>query len=118
MGFVKIHILYHAVHEPVYGVALIQELERHGYEMSPGTLYPILHNLERAGYLVSEERVVRGKVRKYYTITEKGKQTLAELRPKIVELVNEVLEERGPTRLSDSSLGSGGEHPKPGKENE
>lgn len=101
LGFVKIHILYHAAHEPVYGLALIQELARHGYEMSPGTLYPILHGLEGSGYLVCEERVVSGKVRKYYAITEAGRQTLAELRPKIAELVAEVLEGQGPTNLPE-----------------
>ncbi len=55
-------ILYHAQQEPVYGLALIQELRRHGYELSPGTLYPILHRLEAQGYLVAEERVVSGRV--------------------------------------------------------
>jgi DNA-binding PadR family transcriptional regulator len=101
LGFIKIHILHHAAYEPVYGVALIQELERHGYEISPGTLYPILHGLEKDGYLFSQERVVSGKVRKYYAITESGEQALAEIRPKIVELVKEVLEGRGPKHLPE-----------------
>lgn len=35
----------------MYGLALIAELRRHGYELSPGTLYPVLHQLEGAGYL-------------------------------------------------------------------
>ncbi|NMC01995.1 MAG: PadR family transcriptional regulator, partial [Chloroflexi bacterium] len=43
LGFVKAHILYHAGREAVYGLWLIEELARHGYELSPGTLYPILH---------------------------------------------------------------------------
>lgn len=46
LGFVKIHILHHAEQEPVYGLALIEELRRHGYTLSPGTLYPILHQLD------------------------------------------------------------------------
>jgi DNA-binding PadR family transcriptional regulator len=101
LGFVKIHILHHAEQEPVYGLALIQELQRHGYELSPGTLYPLLHQLEEQGYLVHEDRVVGGKVRKYYTCTSAGSQALAEVRPKIQELVDEVLEDHGPSRLSD-----------------
>jgi DNA-binding PadR family transcriptional regulator len=50
LGFIKIHILHHAGEEPVYGLALIAELQRHGYVLSPGTLYPVLHQLEEAGY--------------------------------------------------------------------
>jgi DNA-binding PadR family transcriptional regulator len=97
LGFIKVHILHHAAIEPVYGVALIDELRRHGYELSPGTLYPILHDLERTGRLVREERVVGGKVRKYYAITDAGRQALAEARRKIAELVDEVLDAGGGT---------------------
>jgi PadR family transcriptional regulator, regulatory protein PadR len=92
LGFIKVHVLHHAAIEPVYGVALIDELRRHGYQLSPGTLYPILHNLEQTGQLTREDRVVGGKVRKYYAITDEGRQALAEARRKIAELVDEVLE--------------------------
>lgn len=92
LGFIKIHILHHAAEAPVYGVWLIEELGGHGYELSPGTLYPILHGLERAGYLTREDRVVGGKVRKYYTITAAGQDALAAARLKIGELVGEVVE--------------------------
>lgn len=101
LGFVKIHILHHAEQEPVYGLALIEELRHHGYELSPGTLYPILHQLEARGYLLPEERVVGGKVRKYYSITTLGSEALVEARQKIQELVAEVLEGDGPTRSPD-----------------
>lgn len=103
LGFVKVHILHHAGQEPVYGVQLIAELARHGYQLSPGTLYPILHSLAKAGYLTREDRVVGGKVRKYYTATEEGRRALDEARAKIVELVEEVLEERGPSSLPEPS---------------
>jgi DNA-binding PadR family transcriptional regulator len=92
LGFVRIHILHHAAEEPVYGTALIEELRRHGYELSPGTLYPVLHAMEAAGYLARENRVVEGKVRKYYTATEAGRDALDEARAKIRELVAEVVE--------------------------
>lgn len=101
LGFIKIHILRHAADEPVYGVALIEELRRHGYELSPGTLYPVLHGLERAGYLTRENRVVGGKIRKYYAITDEGRAALAEAKIKIGELVDEVIEGRGPARLPE-----------------
>lgn len=97
LGFIKIHILHHAAEEPVFGLALIEELKRHGYSLSPGTLYPILHDLEKDGYLVRENRVVGGKVRKYYSLTEEGQRALREAKDKIRELVNEVLEGRGST---------------------
>lgn len=91
LGFIKIHLLYHAAEEPIYGAAMIDELRRHGYDLSPGTLYPILHGLERSGYLQHDDQVVDGKVRKYYTITDDGRVALAEAREKIAELVGEVM---------------------------
>jgi PadR family transcriptional regulator, regulatory protein PadR len=92
LGFIKIHILHHAGEEPVYGLALISELRRHGYELSPGTLYPVLHQLEKAGYLRRLNRVVGGKVRKYYLLTGRGGEALGDARAKIAELVEEILE--------------------------
>lgn len=101
LGFVKIHVLHHAAQHPVYGLALIDELRRHGYALSPGTLYPLLRGLEEAGYLLREDRIVGGKVRKYYSITEQGRQALTEARKKIAELVHEVLEGVGPVSLPE-----------------
>ena len=54
-GLIRLHVLHHAVKEPVYGLAMIEELARHGYKLSAGTLYPILHGLEERGYLTSTE---------------------------------------------------------------
>ena len=94
LGFIKIHILHHAGQQPVYGLWLMEELAQHGYTISPGTLYPTLHNLERAGYLISEKRVVEGRQRRYYTLTPAGEAALAEARARLAELVAEVLEEQ------------------------
>jgi DNA-binding PadR family transcriptional regulator len=105
LGFIKVHILHHAAREPVYGLALLRELARHGYHLSAGTLYPILHDLESAGLLQREERVVNGKIRKYYVATPAGGQALAEARQKIGELVAEVLHDKGPATLSDPGTG-------------
>ena len=91
-GFIKIHILHHAGQQPVYGLWLMEELARHGYTISPGTLYPTLHSLEQAGYLSSEKRVVEGRQRRYYTLTPDGKAALAEARERLAELVSKVLE--------------------------
>lgn len=93
LGFVKVHVLHHARRGAIYGVWFLEELERHDYHLSPGTLYPLLHGLEAAGYLKREDRVVDGKVRKYYGITPDGEKALSEARQKIRELVDEMLEE-------------------------
>lgn len=100
LGFVRIHILHHATEGPVYGQWLIDKLRRQGYRLSPGTLYPILHALERDSYLSREERVVGGKVRKYYTATSAGHDALGEARGKIRELVDEVLADPKPRSSS------------------
>lgn len=90
LGFIRLHVLYHAAREPVFGLDLIRELARHGYSLSPGTLYPLLHGLERDGFLQSDRQVVGGKVRKYYLATGTGKAALVEALPKVRELMNEV----------------------------
>jgi DNA-binding PadR family transcriptional regulator len=93
LGFIKIHILYHAAKNPIFGAEIAEELGRHGYTIGPGTLYPTLHRLEREGYLESSSKVVGGKVRKYYSITAKGACVMEDSRRKIRELVDEVLKE-------------------------
>ena len=98
LGFVRVHILYHAAEEPVYGVWLMEELRRHGYELGPGTLYPILHELENEGYLSSERRVVGGRVRRYYRITPQGQEALEESRTRARELAEEILGRPGSER--------------------
>ena len=93
LGFVKIHILHHAAEEPVCGVDLAEELARHGYRLSPGTLYPTLHGLEAAGYLRCDSELRAGRRRKCYTITPPGRWALAQARKQIKELVEEVMED-------------------------
>jgi len=91
MAFVRVHLLHHASEQPIYGVAMIEELARHGYRLSPGTLYPIFRGLEEAGFLRCEPIVVAGKVRKYYSITAAGRRALEGFKTKIRELVGEAL---------------------------
>lgn len=90
LGFIQIHILHHAKKEPLYGAWMIKELENHGYDMSPGTLYPLLHGMEEKGLLDREDLLVSGKIRKYYTITPLGKEVLAEAKKKAYELFQEI----------------------------
>ncbi|HEY4580308.1 MAG TPA: PadR family transcriptional regulator [Candidatus Acidoferrales bacterium] len=93
VAFMRVHLLHHAAKAPIFGLEMIEELRRHGYTLSPGTLYPILHGLESGGLVRSRTEVVNGKMRKYYSATAKGRRALAEARQKIGELVSEVLEE-------------------------
>ena len=92
LAFVRVHILHHAAEGPIFGLEMIEELRRHGYAIGPGTLYPILHGLEKAGTLRARQEVVNGKRRKYYVATAKGRRALVEIRKKISELVDEVME--------------------------
>jgi PadR family transcriptional regulator, regulatory protein PadR len=90
LGFMQIHILHHAKKEPFFGSWMIEELQEHGYQISPGTLYPILHNLESEGLIEMEEKLVDAKIRKYYKITERGIEVLEEARKKAYELFKEI----------------------------
>ena len=94
LAFIKLHILYHAAREEVYGVGLIEELGRHGYRLSPGTLYPTLAKMERLGLLTFESRTVNHKQRKYYRITPSGLAQLDRVKVKIMELYKEIVEDK------------------------
>jgi DNA-binding PadR family transcriptional regulator len=91
LGLVRIHVLHHACQEDIYGAGIRQELARHGYDLSPGTLYPLLQEMEERGLLERENRLVEGKVRKYYRCTQAGKSALELAQERIRELVDEVL---------------------------
>jgi DNA-binding PadR family transcriptional regulator len=91
LGAIRAHILHHAAQAPFYGMWMVQELARHGYTLSYGTLYPTLHRLEEEGLLRREERVEGGRVRKYYSATAAGRAALARARHLVEELYREVV---------------------------
>jgi DNA-binding PadR family transcriptional regulator len=93
-GFMRLHVLYHAAKDAVYGAEIADELRRHGYWVSQGTLYPMLHQLERSGYLVSRMQFVAGRRRRYYRATASGHRVLASSRTRLRELVAEILQDR------------------------
>jgi PadR family transcriptional regulator PadR len=93
-GLIRLHVLHHAVHEPIFGLGMVEELARHGYRISPGTLYPLLHNLEKKGYLRSRERRNGKSLRKIYRATALGKSALAAAKGKVRELFRELIEGR------------------------
>ena len=93
LAFARVHILHHASEEAIFGVGMMEELYRHGYRLTPGTMYPLLHRLHADGLLAVDTEVIDGKRRKYYTITSKGRVALDAIRPKLAELAGEVLPE-------------------------
>lgn len=92
-GLVRLHVLHHAVKEPVYGLAMIEELRRHGYELSAGTLYPILHGLERKGLLTSEAERTGGTTRRVYRATAAGRAALLAAKAKVRQLFGELFDD-------------------------
>jgi DNA-binding PadR family transcriptional regulator len=74
----------------------MEELARHGYRLSPGTLYPILHNLEEKGYLRSVAERAGKQSRRFYRATPKGRKAMRAAKAKVRELFSEIFEdERG-----------------------
>ena len=87
----------------MFGVGMMKELARHGYKIGPGTLYPLLHRLHADGLLALDTEAVDGKIRKYYTITRKGRAVLNGIRPKLAELAEEVLADPSASPSSGSN---------------
>jgi DNA-binding PadR family transcriptional regulator len=79
-GLVRVHILHAAEAGPVSGVELSSQFAAAGHRLGPGTLYPLLHGMEKAGWLKSKARTVKGKHRRYYRLTNKGRSALTEAR--------------------------------------
>jgi DNA-binding PadR family transcriptional regulator len=92
-GLIRLHILYHAACEPIFGLGTIEELARHGYKLSPGTLHPILHGLEHKGYLRSAEKREGRQMRRLYKATPAGRKALETAKGKVKELFGELFEE-------------------------
>lgn len=87
----KVHILHHADLEPIIGNWMLEELREHGYQVSPGTLYPMLARLVRLGWLKASRprgRKTGGPVT--YALTAAGRTALGEVRARLTELQSEV----------------------------
>jgi DNA-binding PadR family transcriptional regulator len=91
-GFVRLHVLNHAKSGPIFGIGIIERLAFHGYVLSPGTLYPILHGLERDGFLSSREETEGNRRRRIYAITDSGSRMLILSKVRLWELFKEVFE--------------------------
>jgi PadR family transcriptional regulator, regulatory protein PadR len=93
-GFVRMHILHHAAEGDLYGLWMIEELAHHGYKMSAGTLYPMLHGMERKGYLKSRKKRNGRTYRRFYRATPLGRKALSVVQKRLNELFEEVAEKR------------------------
>lgn len=91
-GLIRLHILHHAEEEGIFGLGVIEELARHGYKLSPGTLYPLLHSIEKKGLLRSHERLKGGKIRRMYKSTARGRHALSMAKEKAYELFGVLFE--------------------------
>jgi PadR family transcriptional regulator PadR len=105
-GLIRIHVLVHAAHEPLFGAAMLEELKHHGYKIGPGTLYPLLHGMERALLLTSELKNVGGRRRRLYHITVAGRRALETARVKVDELHHELHEKRPRSLLRTRQAGA------------
>jgi PadR family transcriptional regulator, regulatory protein PadR len=91
-GLMRLHILHHAVEGPIFGLGMLEELAHHGYRISPGTLYPLLHGLEKKGYIKAKE-LRRGKsLRKVYRATPLGRKALVAAKERVREFIGELFE--------------------------
>lgn len=90
-GLIQIHILHHAQQAPIYGSWMIEELKKHGYNVSPGTVYPLLHKMEAEKLLTKKIEFIEGKRRVYYETSKQGEILLRELKDKVQELFHEIL---------------------------
>jgi DNA-binding PadR family transcriptional regulator len=95
-GAVRLHVLHHAAHGEVHGAWMATELARHGYKISPGSLYPTLHKMEAEGLIRSRSQVVDGRALRSYTATATGRRELSTTRQQLRELASEVLGDETP----------------------
>ena len=92
-SLIRLHILHHAVHGDTYGQWMIEELGRHGYRLSAGTLYPLLHDMEKKGYLVSTPDRKGSARRRVYRATQEGADALTAAKARLRELFGELFED-------------------------
>lgn len=94
LGFWKAHILHHAGEGPLHGHWMLTELRHHGYDISPGTLYPLLQRMEKLGWLKSRPGHGVGKrTRRDYRLTPAGGKVLDLVREQLEELYREIVVE-------------------------
>jgi len=92
IGLVRLHVLHHAAEGPIFGLGIIEELGRHGYRLGPGTIYPLLHGMEKRGWLRLQRQTVDSRNRKAYIATASGRRALKAARERVRQLYEEMFE--------------------------
>jgi len=92
IGLVRLHVLHHAAEGLIFGLGIIEELGRHGYRLGPGTIYPLLHSMERRRWLRKDSEIVEGRKRKIYEATAEGRRALQLARNRVRELYEEMFD--------------------------
>ncbi|WP_163582560.1 PadR family transcriptional regulator [Gracilibacillus saliphilus] len=90
--------------EPQYGYSLVNMLEEKGIHVEPGTLYPLLRRLEKQGLLESKWDTAETRPRKYYLLSETGKEVYKLLIvewQQIVESMSNVIDIKGGKKDGD-----------------
>ena len=102
-GILKVFVLHQAAQCPIYGGKLKKQLQEWGYDISPGSLYPLLHSFEKGHLFRSRVKIFKGRARKYYEITDQGRAVLAEVQQQLDVIMTKL--------LSASRQTSGANHP-------
>lgn len=102
-GLIRLHVLHHAAKEPIFGLGMIEELGRHGYKVSPGMFYPLLHSMEKKGLLRSSPGRTRND-RRVYRATAEGRKALVAAKQRVQELFSELFEDALPGPPAKSTL--------------
>ena len=98
-GLIRLHILHHAAEEGIFGLGMIEELARHGYKLSPGMLYPLLHGLEKKGLVRSYKQTRDGRIRRVYRATSSGRKALRVAKERVQQLFGELFEDKAGAKL-------------------
>lgn len=83
-------IVFSQLAEPQYGYSLVTILEEKGVPIDPGTLYPLLRRLEKQGLLESKWDTRDARPRKYYLISDTGREVYEELRKEWLTMRNSI----------------------------
>jgi DNA-binding PadR family transcriptional regulator len=78
-GFLRLYVLHRIETRPAHGYDLLQEIESKTegvWRPGPGSIYPILKELVRGGYIRAESHRKTGKPQHIYHITLEGRKLL------------------------------------------
>jgi len=93
LALIRLRVLQHASEAPVFGLGVMEDLAARGYKLSPGTLYPMLHGMEKNGLICSWPEEIHSRIRRVYRTTPLGRRILKGTKEKVRELVGDFFQE-------------------------